>query len=111
MRLSQKQAIFTRNFAIFLHWALDWAERSGYYIVMEEFYRHKSATHGHPKSTHRKKLAGHLLLFSADTGQFMVNSSLYKPLGEFWKSLHPDNRHGGDWGDGNHFSMEHKGVK
>jgi hypothetical protein len=46
-------------------------------------------------------------------GVYMTNSGAYKPIGEYWKSLNPLNRWGGDFTkpDGNHFSMEHEGVK
>ena len=37
----------------------------------------------------------------------MTNTASYKPLAEYWKSLHEDNVSGYDWGlDGNHFEMK-----
>ncbi|RAP72898.1 D-alanyl-D-alanine carboxypeptidase family protein [Candidatus Erwinia dacicola] len=45
-------------------------------------------------------------------GQYQTDSAAYLPLGEYWESL------GGTWGgrfksrpDGNHFSLEHNGVR
>ena len=112
MKLSRKQYLRTRNWTTFLVWALQWCNENGYYCVEEEVFRHPSATHGHEKSTHRQKLAGHLLLFDIKTGQLIRDSAAYTPLGKFWKSLHQGNRWGGDFSspDGNHFSMEHQGV-
>jgi hypothetical protein len=40
----------------------------------------------------------------------VADSEVYRPAGEYWKSLHPLNRWGGDIpGDGNHFSMSPDG--
>ena len=49
-----------------------------------------------------------------------MDSMAHKPFGEFWESLHPDCRWGGNWdkdnnpfefgeNDGNHYSLEHEG--
>jgi len=45
-------------------------------------------------------------------GRYQDKSEAYLPLGEYWESL------GGSWGgrfksnpDGNHFSLEHNGVR
>ncbi|MFQ9337054.1 MAG: M15 family metallopeptidase [Varibaculum sp.] len=45
-------------------------------------------------------------------GQYKTRTEDYLPLGEYWESL------GGAWGgrfksrpDGNHFSLEHNGVR
>jgi hypothetical protein len=35
----------------------------------------------------------------------------YAHLGHYWKSLAPDHRWGGDFGDTPHYSIEHDGVK
>jgi hypothetical protein len=32
-------------------------------------------------------------------------------LGKYWKRQHPLCRWGGDFQDGNHYSLEHEGVK
>ena len=64
---------------------------------------------GIAKSVHMLKLAIDLNLFKDSA--YITDSESHKIFGEFWKSLHPDFRWGGDWGDGNHYSMEHEGVK
>ena len=56
---------------------------------------------------HGKRLAIDFNLFSS--GKWLQSTEAHRPLGEYWESL------GGAWGgrfdDGNHYSLEHKGVK
>lgn len=63
--------------------------------------------YGHPKSAHKQRLAIDLNLFK--DGKYLETTEAHKPLGEFWESL------GGSWGgrfaDGNHYSIEHDGVR
>jgi hypothetical protein len=64
-------------------------------------------------SQHCKKLAGDLNLFK--DGVYLSNTWEHKPFGEYWMTLNPDNRWGGDWNgnhrtdegedDGNHYEM------
>lgn len=61
-------------------------------------------------SVHQLGLAVDLKLFK--DGVYLTRSEDYKPLGDYWKTLAPDCRWGGDFpGDGNHFSIEHNGIK
>lgn len=61
-------------------------------------------------SVHQLFLAVDLKLFR--NGLYLTQDADYKPLGEWWKTLASDCRWGGDFpGDGNHFSIEHNGVK
>lgn len=67
---------------------------------------------GISNSLHKLKLAIDLNLFR--NGEFLGKSEDHKFLGEHWKSLHPLCRWGGDFkprADGNHYSIEHNGVK
>lgn len=75
--------------------------------VLEEVYRHPSATHGAEHSLHRLKLAGHILLFR--DGDLLRDPAEYAALGSFWQML--GGTWGGQWGDGVHFSLEHAGRK
>lgn len=63
--------------------------------------------YGHPRSAHKIRLAVDLNLFK--DGVYLTGTDDHRPLGEFWESL------GGSWGgrfhDGNHYSLEHDGVK
>lgn len=71
--------------------------------------RHKFRAIGIVKSLHRVKLAFDLVLFRR--GRPCWDSETYRELGEFWKSLHPLCRWGGDFRnpDGGHFSIAHQG--
>jgi hypothetical protein len=44
-------------------------------------------------------------------GEYLTETEDYREAGELWVTLHPLARWGGEWGDGNHFSFEWKGVK
>ena len=110
MRLSEKQASFTKDFAAFVVYAIRWCDAHGYTVILEECYRHPTATHGHPNSTHRMKLAGHLILFKG--GEPVWDSAEYRLLGDAWENLHIDNRWGGRFldPDGVHFSRTNDGI-
>lgn len=61
-------------------------------------------------SGHRNFLAVDLKLYR--DGAYLTRSEDYAALGAWWKQQAPDCRWGGDFpGDGNHFSIEHNGVK
>lgn len=44
-------------------------------------------------------------------GVYLTKTEDHRLAGEYWKTLHPLCRWGGDWGDGNHYSVEHGGRK
>lgn len=58
-------------------------------------------------SLHEIGLAVDLNLFK--DGRYLASTEDHRPLGEYWESI------GGTWGghfnDGNHYSLEHNGVK
>jgi hypothetical protein len=59
---------------------------------------------GSSRSLHRSRLAIDLNIFF--NGAWMTDHATYSHFGETWKSLHPLNRWGGDYGgDVFHFSM------
>lgn len=66
--------------------------------------------YGHRNSCHKLKLAQDLNIFDP-FGQFLTESETHKEFGDYWKSLDPDNRWGGDFSkpDGNHYSITYKG--
>lgn len=115
MRLSEKQQIFAINVALLI---LE-AGRRGYGVTFGETYRtpeqakrNAAAGTGISNSLHTLRLAVDLNLFKGNS--YLTSTESHRELGEYWKSLHPDNCWGGDFkkkADGNHYSMEHEGVK
>lgn len=64
-------------------------------------------------SLHTKRLAIDLCLFN-DVGRYLTETDDYVKAGEIWEGMStPEAKHcwGGRFGDGNHFSIEFKGVK
>lgn len=113
MTLSEKQQLFTVMIGNLIHWA----EEKGYRLTFGEAYRtpeqaalNAKKGSGISNSLHTQRLAVDFNLFI--NGQYMTRTEDYRPLGEFWESI------GGSWGgrfksnpDGNHFSLEHNGVR
>lgn len=95
---------------------IDKAHELGFLVTIGDGYRDprvfgkvgERIGYGHPKSAHKQKMAIDLNLFTAD-GVYLSATSDHRPLGEWWESQ------GGTWGgrfeDGNHYSLEHEGVR
>lgn len=113
MTLIEKQQLFT----VMVANLIQWAETKGFRLTFGEVQRTpecaalnaKKGT-GIANSLHTQRLAVDLNLFV--NGQYKTDTKDYLPLGEYWESL------GGSWGgrfksrpDGNHFSLEHNGVR
>ena len=80
------------------------AYNMGYELTFADAY----ATTGHMEnSLHYKRLAVDFNLFK--DGRYLTRTEDHAPLGEYWEAI------GGTWGgrfnDGNHYSLEHNGVK
>jgi len=60
-------------------------------------------------SAHLEKREIDLNLFI--NGEYKADKESHRPLGEYWKSLHPDNVWGGDFtfNDANHYEMKYNG--
>lgn len=112
MTLSEKQALFTVKIAQLINWA----DERGYRLTFGEAYRtpeqaalNAKKGSGISNSLHTQRLAVDFNLFVG--GKYQEKSEAYRPLGEYWESI------GGAWGgrfskpDGNHFSLEHNGVR
>ena len=107
MTLGEKQRKFTHMTALLiLH-----AEQLGFRLTCGDAYRDSRCDYGHPNSLHRKRLAMDWNLFKLVRGRwrFQTSTEAHRPLGEYWESI------GGSWGgrfnDGNHYSLEHGGVR
>lgn len=94
MTLRQRQSIFALNFAKLILWAYD----NGYEITGGAWWRNGD------RLLHGDRLAGDLNLFK--DGKYLTATEDHEPLGRHWESLHEDNRWGGDFNDGNHYSMK-----
>lgn len=113
MTLSEKQQLFTVMVANLVLWA----ESRGFRLTYGEAYRtpeqaalNAKKGSGISNSLHTQRLAVDFNLFI--NGKYQDKSEAYLPLGEYWEQL------GGSWGgrfksnpDGNHFSLEHNGVR
>lgn len=113
MTLGEKQRLFMQMLGQFIVWIY---QQPGYAVTGGELERSKAQADanaasgaGISKSLHLKRLAIDLNLFI--NGVYQTDSDSYKQLGEKWESM------GGSWGgrfskpDGNHFSLEHEGVR
>lgn len=113
MTLGQKQRLFTKLVAQLIQYAY----AQGYELTLGDAYRDPRVhgdvgvkkSYSSANSVHKQRLAIDLNLFK--DGQYLTTTEAHKPLGQFWKSLHPDCRWGGDFStpDGNHYSMMHEG--
>lgn len=113
MTLNEKQQLFVSLIAQLITWAND----KGYRLTFGEAYRtpeqaklNAKSGAGIANSLHTQRLAVDFNLFI--NGEWQTKSEAFLPLGEYWESL------GGSWGgrfksnpDGNHFSLEHNGVR
>ena len=103
MTLREKQSKFMSMMARLILYA----ESIGYEVTAGDFYRDPRCPYGHKKSLHKLRLAGDLNLFK--DGEYLVRTEHHEPLGLYWESM------GGTWGgrfeDGNHYSLEHEGMK
>ena len=87
-----------------VHLLIQYAYQQGFELTFGDAW----AKDGHKKgSLHYSRLAIDLNLFK--DGEYLTKTEDHLPLGEYWESL------GGSWGgrfnDGNHYSLEHGGMK
>ncbi|EHN4995819.1 MULTISPECIES: M15 family metallopeptidase [Enterobacteriaceae] len=113
MKLSDKQQQFT----VMIGKLIQFAHQRGYGLTFGEAYRtpeqaklNAQKGSGIANSLHCQRLAVDFNLFI--NGEYQTRTEAYRELGEYWESL------GGAWGgrfknrpDGNHFSLEHNGVR
>ena len=109
--LGQKQ----RRFSLMVAKLILKAYEMGYEVTLGDAYRDPrlhgnmgvKLGYGHSKSAHKIRLAIDLNLFK--NGEYLEGSNSHEELGKYWESV------GGSWGgrfnDGNHYSLEHEGVK
>jgi len=105
--LREKQS----RFAYLASLLILYAYARGYEVTLGHAWRCEACPVGRANSNHKLKLAIDLNLFR--DGSYLNATEDHRELGEFWKSLAPDCRWGGDFSqpDGNHYSLEHYGVQ
>ena len=113
MKLREYQSLFLLNVSKLIQYAfsLEGYELTGGELLrpheMQEIYK-KDGRSKTLDSYHLKKLAIDLNLFV--NGKYITSDEdckmYYKPLAEYWKTLHPKNSSGYEWNwDFNHFEM------
>lgn len=121
MTTNEKQRLFSSLLGRFLVWIYATGK---YEVVGGEWQRTQQQANADASSGIGIIHSLHLLCLAIDLklfvgGVYKTDSEDYRELGEYWKSLHPLCRWGGDFKakdgtpkpDGNHFSIEHEGVK
>lgn len=110
MSLSDKQKVFTKNVAKLIEYIFF----KNYSCTFGEAFRSKEQAEIYAKqgkgikdSLHCQRLAIDLNLFSPE-GKYLTQTKDYEQFGIFWESLHPENRWGGRFKDGNHFEINIK---
>lgn len=111
MTLREKQVLFATMAAQLIEKAFE----MGYEVTLGDAYRDprvfgqigERKGYGESRSAHKQRLAIDLNLFK--DGRYLSSTEAHRPLGEWWESI------GGSWGgrfnDGNHYSLEHRGIK
>jgi hypothetical protein len=113
LTLREKQS----NFVLMIGHLIAWAYANGYELTFGEALRTTAQAAANAKSGAGISNSLHLLKLAVDfqlyiNGVYQTNTAAYEPLGKYWESI------GGSWGgrfttrpDGNHFSLEHNGVR
>jgi len=114
MTLGQTQ----REFCLDTAKLINFVYNSGYEATWGDAYRSPKShgamgepgPYGRDESAHKQRLAIDLNLFK--DGVYLESTEDHRPFGDYWKSLHPDNRWGGDFTspDGNHYSRKYGGI-
>lgn len=116
MKLLQKQF----EFGLLLPLLLAKATELGYQYTLGEIQRSQKEANrlaklgvGSKNSVHRLKLAVDLHLFRNTI--YLKDTESHRALGTYWETLSAGKdftcHWGGHWGDGNHYSIGHGGVK
>ena len=112
LTLRQKQSLFVLMIAKLVEFAYE----NGYELTYGQVLRDKATANANAASGTGISNSLHLIALAVDFnlfkgGKWLDKTESHKPLGEFWESM------GGSWGgrfkkpDGNHYSLEHNGVR
>jgi len=111
MLLHDRQVAFTKNVGLliaFIYSKNCSATFGDAFRSPEQAAINAASGKGIAHSLHCERLAIDLNLFNA-AGTYVTDKPSYQPFGDYWKSLSPHNRWGGDFVhlvDSNHFEMQ-----
>ncbi|MBF0100732.1 MAG: M15 family metallopeptidase [Desulfobacterales bacterium] len=103
MTLGEKQ----RKFVKMVGQLILFAYNQGYELSFGHALRCQDCVTGKSNSLHKSKLAIDLNLFKDE--KLLTQTADHTFLGEYWESI--GGTWGGRFGDGNHYSLEHNGMK
>lgn len=114
MTLRERQSLFVRLVAKLIEFAYANGMELSFgecWRTPDQAKRNAAAGTGISNSLHTERLAIDLNLFVG--GVYIDSSAGHRRLGEYWKSLHPDCRWGGDFRkpDGNHYALSPDGKR
>ena len=121
MRLSEVQREFSRDLVYLkihiLALGYEFTEGDSYRDPRVHGEQGEKKSYSSAKSAHKQRLADDINLFL--DGVYLTDTEDYRFAGEYWKSIGPENRWGGDFDynrdgqgdDGNHFSRRHWGIE
>lgn len=111
--LGDKQRLFAR----LVPRLIDQAHSMGFEVQLGDVFRDPRAfgaigemkAYGHPSSAHKQHLAIDLNLYRDNV--YLTDTEDHRQLGEWWEQQHALCRWGGRFRDGNHYSIEHEGIR
>lgn len=114
MKLSEKRVLFTKMLAELILWAAD----NKLNLALDQVKRTEAEAKANAAKGTGISNSLHLIGLAADLnlyvdGVYQTTTEAHRKIGDKWKSMHPLARWGGDFKkqDGNHYSLEHEGVK
>lgn len=109
MTLGEKQRLFAGLVSDLIRHAYE----QDYALTFGAAFRDPAWGVGHKKSLHGMRLAVDLNLFVQVDGVWVFKTATedHRPLGEWWEARHALARWGGRFQDGNHYSLEHEGMR
>ena len=108
--IKEKRILFTKLFAEHILWLFSIGYQPAYDEVTERITQKDPTSDHMKKSLHHLGLAGDLILYDSE-GFYLTKTEDHEVSGQVWEKRHPLCRWGGRFGDGNHYSLEHEGVK
>ena len=104
LTLGATQKEFARDIGLLIVWAYS----NGYELTFGDAWGDSEDGRHMSNSNHYRRLAVDLNLFI--DGVYQSTSEAHRPLGDYFKSLNEENRWGGDFDDGNHYSRNWQGI-